>query len=86
MLISGPSGSTVAPKCRSRGGGAPATGAGTRFQAVSCKPPIAVFAPSRPPAALSARPEYARYEDRPPPCRTTGWITKPIDRGLQDTA
>jgi len=41
---------------------------------------------SRPPAALSDRPEYAQYEGRPPPCRTAGWITKPIGRGIQDTA
>ena len=59
---------------------------GVPARAVSCKPPTAVFAPTRPPAALSDRPEYARYEGRPPPCRTAAWIAKPIGRGLQDTA
>jgi hypothetical protein len=41
---------------------------------------------SRPPAALSARPEYARYEGRPTSCRTAAWIMKPIDQDSRETA
>ena len=41
---------------------------------------------SGPPAAVSARSEYARYEGRPTPCRTTAWITRPLDQDSRDPA
>lgn len=36
-------------------------------------------------AAFGA-PEYARYEDRPTPCRTAARIAKPIDHDSRDAA